>query len=126
MTEQLGFATCGLCAETGPMPTAVRRLLVEWTDDAQAQLGVPRYQSIDRCVDRAACRARVERVLGVAWPVNDRTPAPAIEGPAGPGGMGVESSDAGAGVGPRGSRVATKPSSKVAGPSSDEDIEWLR
>ncbi len=80
MAEQLGMLTCGLCAEVGVEVSVVETRMVEWTDDAMRGMGRPRYEVVARCVDRAACRSRVELVLEVPWPVNDRTPAPVAGG----------------------------------------------
>lgn len=127
--EQAELATCGLCAE---LSIDVVTQLVEWSDDAIARLGLPRYQSIERCRDRVACRRRVETVLEVSWPVNDRTPAPPAPerpqaAPVDAEGMGGESLPVAAGLGPHGSRLSPGPGSKASAlPATDEDIEWLR
>lgn len=64
-----GIEACVLCgSETSDRTMS----LVEWIEP----VGNSRYAHIPRCVDRAACRHQVEVVLGEAWPVADRTPAP--------------------------------------------------
>lgn len=60
---------CVLCgSETAPRVMAI----VEWLEP----IGREAWSHVPRCVDRAACRERVELVVGEPWPVNDRTPAP--------------------------------------------------
>jgi hypothetical protein len=60
---------CVLCgSDTEPRVMA----LIEWTEP----IGRDLWAHVPRCVDRAACRYRVELVLGEPWPVNDGTPAP--------------------------------------------------
>jgi len=60
---------CVLCgAETGDRVMAI----VEWSEP----IGRETWSHVPRCVDRAACRATVEVVLGEPWPVADGTPAP--------------------------------------------------
>lgn len=46
--------------------------IVEWLEP----IGKEQWSHVPRCVDRPACRDRVERVLGEPWPVDDGTPAP--------------------------------------------------
>jgi hypothetical protein len=60
---------CVLC---GSETTDRAMRLVEWTEP----VGGEAYAHIPTCADRAACRYRVEIVLGEPWPVDDRTPAP--------------------------------------------------
>ena len=72
---ELFAEACVLCgSETGP----TRRELVEWSEpvrsDATGKLEV--WSHVPRCLDRIACRARVELTNGEPWPVDDRTPAP--------------------------------------------------
>ena len=62
----------GPCLLCGSETTETRVMLVEWSEP----IGNAIWSSVPRCVDRAACRERVERVIGERWPVNDRTPAP--------------------------------------------------
>lgn len=66
---------CSLCGSETETVTA----LVEWLEPIDGQL----WSSIPRCIERAACRARVELPkpagLGEPWPVDDRTPAPVRE-----------------------------------------------
>lgn len=75
---------CCICgSETGP----TKRELVEWREpvrnDLTGKLEV--WSHVPRCIDRAACRARVELPkpagLGEPWPIDDDTPAPARPAP---------------------------------------------
>ena len=52
---------CDICGDRSPN---VRAGLVAWLDPAQP------FAAVDRCEDRAACRARVE-AAGDEWPVYD-------------------------------------------------------
>lgn len=78
------MARCELCGRDGH---DVRVELVEWTDEAQHEYGLPIWDKALRCPDHQACRARME-ATGQTWPVRDahthRTvplppPAPSIE-----------------------------------------------
>lgn len=76
MTHHPEPRACSLCgSETEP--TAMS--LVEWLEPIDGEI----WSHVPRCVDRPACRARVELPkpagLGEPWPVNDRTPAPVRE-----------------------------------------------
>jgi hypothetical protein len=53
--------TCLIC---GDLSLDVRTQLVEWRDP----VGGRRYEAIPRCIDRTACRSRVE-AQGETWPV---------------------------------------------------------
>lgn len=84
---------CVLCgSETAERVMAI----VEWTEP----IGREQWSHVPRCVDRVACRERVELVLGEPWPVDDDTPAP----------------------------VKPKPVPTVEPPQPDveEEIAWLR
>jgi len=64
-----GIGGCVLCGdEIGDRVMA----LIEWSEP----IGRDIWSYVPRCVDRAACRERVERVLEEPWPVNDGTPPP--------------------------------------------------
>lgn len=56
--------TCELCGHTGP---DVKGSWARWRKPRPAQKP---FDAIDRCVDRAACRARCE-AMGDEWPVAD-------------------------------------------------------
>lgn len=57
---------CLLCGDAPADPRDVRMALVRWVEpDAER-----RFSSVPRCIDRAACRARVE-AAGGAWEVQD-------------------------------------------------------
>lgn len=53
--------SCALCGDTSPQ---VRVGLVEWIDPLEEQ----RFSAVPRCVDRKACRERVE-ASGEKWEV---------------------------------------------------------
>ena len=57
--------TCDLCGENDPRGAFVRSGLACYADDG-------RFERIDRCVDHAACRRRVEEA-GEPWPLIDIT-----------------------------------------------------
>jgi hypothetical protein len=61
----------GACVLCGSETTDTRAQLVEWTDPVGG-----RWSVIPRCLDRAACRYRVEVEINEPWPVRDTTPAP--------------------------------------------------
>lgn len=61
----------GDCVLCGSETAETRMQLVEWCEP----VGTQRWSVIPRCTDRTACRARVEDVLGEAWPIADGTPA---------------------------------------------------
>lgn len=58
---------CLLCGERG----AVQKLTLRLRQPVEGKV----YVTWPRCVDRIACRGRVE-ASGEEWPVDDRTPAP--------------------------------------------------
>ncbi len=64
MTLSFMPLTCDVC---GDRSLDVRAGLVEWLALAQP------YAHVDRCMDVAACRARVE-AAGQSWPVRDPKP----------------------------------------------------
>lgn len=73
MSEQL---TCALCGVENH-GVAWRRL-VEWTTEHRlANPDLPPWDSVDRCLDYQACRARVESA-GKPWPVRDAVTRPTI------------------------------------------------
>ena len=55
---------CDIC---GALNVPIRHGLVAWLD--YAVIG-HRYEDVDRCVDVAACRARVAE-SGETWPIED-------------------------------------------------------
>ena len=65
---------CRLCGR----PNADDRVMVEWAQphdspfEGQAKI---RFEVVDRCRDRAGCRARVDAARK-PWPIIDATPAP--------------------------------------------------
>lgn len=69
---------CVLC---GSETAETRLALVEWTEPVEGE----GWSHVPRCVDRPACRLRVEGPkpagLGERWPLNDRTPAPELPEP---------------------------------------------
>jgi hypothetical protein len=56
---------CGLCGTWGPDVTT---MLVEWAEPLNGR----RWDTIDRCRDSVACRARAE-AAGARWQVRDAT-----------------------------------------------------
>jgi hypothetical protein len=78
---ELFTEACVLC---GSESTPTRRELVEWREpvrsDATGKLEV--WSHVPRCLDRVACRSRVELELGEPWPIDDATPAPVRPVPA--------------------------------------------
>ena len=58
---------CELC---GRVDHDVKSRLVEWTDDVVRKAGVKRWDTVDRCPDHQACRARIE-ATGKPWPIRD-------------------------------------------------------
>jgi len=61
-------SACVLC---GSETSETHRSLIAWTDPQPGRA----YATGDRCLDRPACRARVE-ASGERWEVDDGTPAP--------------------------------------------------
>lgn len=56
---------CAICGADG-QPT--RMALVEWREP----VGRERFTAVPRCVDRVACRRRVENELGELWPIVEK------------------------------------------------------
>lgn len=65
------------CALCGRVDHDVRERLVEWTELAQRDRQVPRWQSIFRCPRYQECRARAE-ADGRTWPVRDAVTRPTV------------------------------------------------
>jgi hypothetical protein len=61
----------GTCLVCGGEDVEIVGGMVEWLEPVDGVI----WQHIERCVDRPACRARLELIPGERWPVNDRTPA---------------------------------------------------
>jgi hypothetical protein len=60
---------CELCGYVGH---DVRWRVVAWVDEVVDVAQVPRFETIARCPDSQACRARVE-ASGIRWSVRDWT-----------------------------------------------------
>lgn len=72
MSEQV---QCDLC---GRRDHEVKERLVAWTDDVRrATANLPEWDSVNRCPDFQACRARVEE-RGGTWPVRDSITRPTV------------------------------------------------
>lgn len=112
MSQAIGG--CVLCgAETEPRVMA----LVEWAEP----IGREQWSHVPRCVDRDACRSRVEVVLREPWPLNDGTPAPVRVG-------GSISSGDGGGIGPLRSRLPDETGSNISVEDpepADPVLPWL-
>lgn len=65
---------CDLCGRAGH---DIRERLVEWTETVMKRSGQPRWDSVNRCPDYQACRARVED-RGGTWPVRDAVTTPTV------------------------------------------------
>lgn len=65
---------CSLCGFEGHEAREVRIELVEFLEPEVHEIAWRRYDSVPRCVDRIACRQRVE-AIPEPWPLNDGTPA---------------------------------------------------
>jgi len=61
-------SACVLCGHD--VATEVRMAMVEWREPISKEI----WSTVPRCIDRAACRQRVETVLREPWPVADGTP----------------------------------------------------
>lgn len=70
---------CDLCHAAGHHGS-VKERLVEWTETVRAASGVPRWDSVNRCLDFQACRSRVE-AAGGTWPVRDSITRPTVTKP---------------------------------------------
>lgn len=68
---------CDLCGADGHRG-AVRERLVEWTDAIRSTTSLPRWDSVNRCLDFQACRGRVESAGGT-WPVRDAVTRPTMK-----------------------------------------------
>lgn len=63
----------GTCLICGAERVTTSVDLVEWLEPVAGH----RFDTVERCVDRPACRVRLEAIPGERWPVADRTPPPA-------------------------------------------------
>lgn len=73
MSERLRCELCGVESHG-----VLWARLVEWTDDARRRdLGLPRWDAVNRCSDYQACRATVE-ARGQPWPVRDAVTRPTV------------------------------------------------
>lgn len=104
MTGLIRPPKLGSCLLCGAERAEVERRLVLWPDTKV-------WGEIESCLDRAACRDRVE-ALGERWPTMRGDP------PRRPGGGGLGSSEVVAGQGPRGRRLSGRTGSET--PAGDD------